>query len=365
MPKQQFDDDVPTQHDAAAVQPQVTAGRMALRPATGSRLEDGSTSGVTAAGPAAIYSDFQVAGLQRTMQREFSRASREPLGIQHGIQHGSGATDQTSEVRGSVVYTDASTQTGLSFHPTGSLGAHIHRGVGIGHGTSILQDTGVRRATSIHPSASASPEEGGEGRSLNRVNAHADLALLASPRGTCLWIIELYPGCVPKALFDALAGCGKIFSVEVFPSGFSCGQATAKVVFWNPQGADNLVARASRGQFIVGGQRPTVVWSRFTTERAPRSDEKSRVLVIEGPSNIVNHEYLKTIVFRFGYQLDDVIPGPKRDNWSCLEYRFSSVVQAEQAMKIISRVREGKHIIRLTERGWGNVQTRFSIDPCE
>ncbi|KAI1117947.1 hypothetical protein F5Y14DRAFT_447356 [Nemania sp. NC0429] len=191
-----------------------------------------------------------------------------------------------------------------------------------------------------------------------------DAARAASPENTCLWIARLSAGCTVKDIFPALAGCGKVISVTISEADLFYDHKAANVVFWDHRGVEALLAMVHAGDFLVKGVRPIVRFNRFLGTSQEES-YKSRVVVVAGPDSVVTRNSLEHQAFDFDYELEDVITRVDLGWWRCLEYRFASVRQAEDAVEAVRHVRERPGTHPMIREDWKEVKVRFGDDPCE
>ncbi|KAH8662417.1 hypothetical protein BX600DRAFT_513256 [Xylariales sp. PMI_506] len=187
-----------------------------------------------------------------------------------------------------------------------------------------------------------------------------------------LWITNLPQQCDVQRLLSKIRGCGKIYATVINPPEVNKGVSTsaAKLVFFEPQGAQHLMQQASLGIFSVSECVPRVTYNRIRT-RAQNPGPESRVLHIEGPKVIVNEEFLHHwFGQRFTYQTEqasilneDASPTGRRR----MEWRFGSYrCQASAAMSFIDK--ERRRTFDTADNSsmllWRQVHTYYGVDPC-
>ncbi|KAK7748488.1 hypothetical protein SLS62_008528 [Diatrype stigma] len=218
----------------------------------------------------------------------------------------------------------------------------------------------------------------------------------------------------PPAL---LRGTGKIYALSVAGPKPQAGIHTscAKLVYWDRSGVDRLFEKLARprggggedsgfeggdgaaaagpgGLFFIarGGQRfrPVVKMNRYKT--APQAaSERSRVVVVEGPSGVVNEARLTAFFAAFfTWAVDDVLVRWRRGGRARLEYRFASHrAQASEAFRRLVQVRAGALSVpgvegegegglvvpveqwarerALERRLWSQITVSWGLDPCD
>ncbi|KAI0521066.1 hypothetical protein F5B22DRAFT_644309 [Xylaria bambusicola] len=183
---------------------------------------------------------------------------------------------------------------------------------------------------------------------------------------TSVWITNLPPNLDHRMLLGSVRNCGKVYAAVVNPPEQGHMTSASKIVFFDVAGAQSLLRQYHDGTFVVNGYMPRVVHNRIRTRARPPSPV-SRVLHIEGPSSIVNREYL-AMLFRSDdiiWQDEVVVQLAGSTDFTRLEWRFGSYrCQAESARHLIDRVK------RVQEEGtwehflWQCVTVNFGVDPC-
>lgn len=210
----------------------------------------------------------------------------------------------------------------------------------------------------IHPKTSITKSRGG-----TFYNPRQDAGRVANSQNTCLWIARLPDGCTLKDLFGALVGCGKIYSANISPADPFYDHPAANVTFWDISGADKLMAKVRQGLFTIKSVTPLVTKNRFRGTSQKQS-HRSRVVVVGGPDTVVNRANLEGQIFEFAYELEDVITRVDHGWWLSLEYRFSSVGQAEDAVAAVRHFKERTDIHPMMQEDCNETKVRFGDDPC-
>ncbi|KAI0009639.1 hypothetical protein F4779DRAFT_617407 [Xylariaceae sp. FL0662B] len=203
----------------------------------------------------------------------------------------------------------------------------------------------------------------------NPENIGADIPEEAS---CSLFIKNLPPDCTMNMLLGAIRNTGKIFQASTIAPDTEHVTTAAKVVFWDPAGADLFLAQVDRGEFIVGDYVPSVK-KNLIRVAAHDPMKASRVFQIQGPSKIINREYLERYFEKhFSYELDDAKVMFHREELGItrIEFRFSSYrAQAAAAWKWAAMAKEGRiEAVGDMERDeidlWGLIDIYWGRDPC-
>ncbi|KAI1413431.1 hypothetical protein F5Y13DRAFT_179536 [Hypoxylon sp. FL1857] len=191
---------------------------------------------------------------------------------------------------------------------------------------------------------------------------------------TSLWLTNLPPDCTHQLLLDSIRDCGKIYAAVINPPVNNPGQygqggahitSASKLVFFDRIGVERLLAKSRAGEFIVGDFVPRLRPNRIrSAARTP--GPQCRVLHIEGPSAIVNEDYLNAFFqSKFTYELERVLTIANCDNKTRQEWRFGSFrCQAESARQAISREKERRNMSELDSLLWSKVTVHYGVDPC-
>ncbi|KAI1087063.1 hypothetical protein F5B19DRAFT_487009 [Rostrohypoxylon terebratum] len=191
---------------------------------------------------------------------------------------------------------------------------------------------------------------------------------------TSLWLTNLPPNCTHQLLLGTIRGCGKIYAAVINPpvisnnrsyNGAQHSTAASKLVFFDRAGLDRLMAKSQAGEFTVGGYVPRLRMNRIRSAARPAGPQ-CRVLHIEGPSCIVNEEYLNQFFqSKFKYELEMVLTLAEHGTHARQEWRFGSYrCQAESARQAINREKLRYTMTDAESRLWSMVQVHFGVDPC-
>ncbi|KAK3985136.1 hypothetical protein QBC44DRAFT_345546 [Cladorrhinum sp. PSN332] len=169
-----------------------------------------------------------------------------------------------------------------------------------------------------------------------------------------LFLVGLPPNLTTTSLLAGIRGMGRVYATHINPPEPDKGHdlSAAKLVFFERADAERFynLANATPGGFTLPGypyHRARVTWNRIRSSEADITGKKSRVLLISGPPEIVNEDYLCAYFDnKLIYQLDQIIncgtfmnnDGPR----ALIEFRFGSYrCQSEAArMALIREFRE-------------------------
>ncbi|KAK3502968.1 hypothetical protein B0T13DRAFT_509691 [Neurospora crassa] len=143
------------------------------------------------------------------------------------------------------------------------------------------------------------------GDATNERNRSADIP---DEQNCSLYITGLPVDVTVRDIFDDIRDIGKVFSLHISPRREGHSRAAAAIVFFTRTAAerfynrfatrDNAAARwggtvPNPGRIL--GRRPVnVVWNQVKAAPFTERDHVTRVLQVEGPSDIVNEEFLLT-----------------------------------------------------------------------
>jgi hypothetical protein len=186
-----------------------------------------------------------------------------------------------------------------------------------------------------------------------------------------LWITNLPTTCTIHSLLTNVRGCGKVYATVINPPDYHKGHLTsaAKLVFFSVDGARALLQQARLGLFIVNGYVPKVVYNRVKTA-AQKPCPECRVIHVEGPSQIVNVEYLSnwfTLTGGFTYEVDSInlLSESQTGGWRRLEWQFGSFrCQAAAAVMRIEQERRNIDVGDYEQSLWRQVTVYYGVDPC-
>ncbi|KAI1396490.1 hypothetical protein F4819DRAFT_504367 [Hypoxylon fuscum] len=181
-----------------------------------------------------------------------------------------------------------------------------------------------------------------------------------------VWITGLPRDITYPALFSKLRGTGKIWSVTIKPPTDFYRNAAAHVEYWHSGGLRRLFQKVIDQQFIIGNARPQVTHSRI--KRGPRLwSDKSRVLIVEGPSEIINYDFLMNFFRdRFEPNVDSfrmlANNGVQAVTWWAFIAYATQSARAEQAILDVQKNRDDRSSEECEL--WDRVQLRYARDPC-
>ncbi|CAJ2501504.1 Uu.00g043570.m01.CDS01 [Anthostomella pinea] len=255
------------------------------------------------------------------------------------------------------------------------------QGLSSGQGVSSDQSVSPGQVTFYSPGPSASqshtqavilpPTSNYRGDPNTPENQCADIP---SDQNVSRFVAGLPPNCTINMLLGSIREIGKVYSSNMVPPDSSFGYSTAgaKIVFWDRAGAHRLDDLWGQGDWYVGTYmlilRPNRI--RMAEHVASRC---SRVLVLHGPSCIVDRHYLTAFFQRlFTFDMNDVVViiEDQVHKVRKLEYRFASYrCQAQFAEKWCREAKHGRQIpwapMSLVERqAWRQVKISWGSDPC-
>ncbi|KAI1337710.1 hypothetical protein F5Y15DRAFT_425707 [Xylariaceae sp. FL0016] len=205
---------------------------------------------------------------------------------------------------------------------------------------------------------------------------------VAPLENTSVFISDLPPTATIKDLLGAVRGIGKIWASNMIPPQGTHVWAAAKVVFWNRAGLEAFWEFQTAGKFLVNGTQPKVVMNRHRSGSFNESSA-SRVLIITGPTDLIDQRYLSSIFGTcFTFDIDEIIDHGV--TWShqdgemnlvavrTLEFRFASYrAQAAWAFNLVRGLqnRRGFDRWQASEREvqlWSNptVRSTWGKDLC-
>ncbi|KAI0965472.1 hypothetical protein F4678DRAFT_333362 [Xylaria arbuscula] len=184
-------------------------------------------------------------------------------------------------------------------------------------------------------------------------------ALIPPENNTSVWITNLPPTCTYANLLGQLRDIGKICATVINPPQQNHTTSAAKIVFFDVEGKNRLLASASEGSFIVDNLLPCVVPNRILTEARPVGPQ-SRVLIITGPRDVVNLHYLCQLFERFcAFDLEYVRTVQHVDGTATMDWAFGSYrCQAERVYGEMMRLKCVSPMFAVVEVRWGR-------DPCD
>lgn len=178
-----------------------------------------------------------------------------------------------------------------------------------------------------------------------------------------LWVKNIPPGCTIRKLLRGITSVGptgRIMYSKIVPPARPDQQWAAKVVFATREEAQRLRGLAQNGGFFMEGRRIWADWNRFFSSSFLALEPITRVLVIEGPTPIVNIAFLDRIFKRKLKKVDteevileEVTAQAGGVPRARIVWRFGSWYdQAETAAQ------------QLQARYPGTVEVGYGLDPC-
>ncbi|KAI1079231.1 hypothetical protein F5B20DRAFT_590926 [Whalleya microplaca] len=181
----------------------------------------------------------------------------------------------------------------------------------------------------------------------------------------CVFVAGLPKWCSARDLVQQIRGCGNVYEINIKPANEQHRSTAAQVIFWEASGATRLIEKCSSGSIVIASHQARALRSMIRV--APRGPSRAtRVLIIKGPSVVVNRPFLESFVFtRFDYSLEEVVQHTGATA-QYLEYRFVSFRgQAERAMTAIQSWKARRNLMTTRGRGiWEQVEAYWGQDPC-
>ncbi|KXX80607.1 hypothetical protein MMYC01_202678 [Madurella mycetomatis] len=183
-------------------------------------------------------------------------------------------------------------------------------------------------------------------------------AAIPAEQNCSLFVVGLAPDLTTHELLSGIRGVGRVYATHINPPDPARGHlgSAAKVVFFERAGAERFYDLYSAFGFSTPRSphlRARVTWNRIRSAEVDVGGHKSRVLLVSGPPDIVNQQFLMSYLDnKMQYQVDDVLhrgANPDRTR-VLLEFRFGSFrCQAEAARMAL--VREFRDLGVLCEYG--------------
>ncbi|KAI1493809.1 hypothetical protein F5X96DRAFT_676824 [Biscogniauxia mediterranea] len=200
--------------------------------------------------------------------------------------------------------------------------------------------------------------------------------------GNCsVYITNLPPDCTVNMLLSNIRNIGKIYASHVNPPTLTHSTAAAKIIFWDRASTLRFMHLSRRGRWTVGGYTPFVRYNRVSAPAQPES-QRSRVIQIRGPADLLSEEYLKRVFNVYcTFEMDSVSRTALTTGDVQFEFRFSSYrAQAATAYKVCGalRTRDPQNLTCssgdnpdfntwMTEAeltNWARVRVHWAADPC-
>ncbi|EHK49287.1 hypothetical protein TRIATDRAFT_49252 [Trichoderma atroviride IMI 206040] len=180
---------------------------------------------------------------------------------------------------------------------------------------------------------------------------------LAPEQNCALWLTNLPAGTSTHQLLKAIRNVGRVWCTYVnYPDFHAHSTAAAKVVFFTPEAAQQLLSISWTRGLFVEGQRVKVSYNRIKYGSHPVAGRMSRVLIITGHADFVNEAALtKFFKDRFIFQLDEVTELIRAGGRAVMEFKFGSYRCQSQMGKMSLE----------KDRPRGLEKVEFGDDPCE
>lgn len=183
-----------------------------------------------------------------------------------------------------------------------------------------------------------------------------------SDNNAALWVKNLPPGCTIRQLIRGITSVGptgRILFSKIVPPFRPTHQWAAKVVFATREEAQRLRGLAQKGEFIMEGRRIWADWHRYFSSSFLALEPITRVLIIEGPKNIVNIYNLDRMFQKELKKVDteevimnELPTGADGVRRRSIVWRFGSWYdQAETAVQQL-------------EAKYPGIEVRYGLDPC-
>lgn len=225
-----------------------------------------------------------------------------------------------------------------------------------------MDPSASKQPTRTLPTSSILPQ--GDFTNLHTINMDNDFQP-HNPldHNAALWLKNVPPGCTIRDLIRAITSVGptgRILYTKIMPPERLNQTWAAKVVYATREEARRLRALAQRNLFIMEGRRIWADWNRQLSTSFRAIEPLSRVVIIEGPSHIINTRSLERLFNRRLRKFDTeevlVEENLVRNGYSkraTVVWRFGSwYYQAETAVEV------------LQEQYPATVDVRYGLDPC-
>lgn len=186
---------------------------------------------------------------------------------------------------------------------------------------------------------------------------NASAEYLAPEENCALWLTNLPPGVSIYQLLKSIRNVGRVWCSYInYPDFLNHQTAAAKVVFFTPEAAQQLLSVSWTRGLYVEGYRVKVSHNRIKYGKNAIAGKMSRVLIITGHAEFVNEATLsKFFKDRFIYQLDEVTQLIRAGGRAVVEFKFGSYRCQSQMGKMSLE----------KDRPFGLEKVEFGDDPCE
>ncbi|KAL7921879.1 hypothetical protein ACQKWADRAFT_327437 [Trichoderma austrokoningii] len=222
---------------------------------------------------------------------------------------------------------------------------------------AVMQQTPSRAFTTNHPAGASSTSKFSSRYHGMHTETNASAEHLTPEQNCALWLTNLPSGVSIHQLLKSIRNVGRIWCSYInFPDFSTHATAAAKVVFFTPEAAQQLLSDSWTRGLYVEGQRVRVSHNRIKYASHATSGRMSRVLIITGHADFVNEATLtKFFKDRFIFQLDQVTHLISAGERSVIEFRFGSYRCQSQMGKMSLE----------KDRPYGLEKVEFGDDPCE
>jgi hypothetical protein len=188
-------------------------------------------------------------------------------------------------------------------------------------------------------------------------DTNASAEHLAADENCALWLTNLPPGVSIHHLLTAIRNVGRVWCSYVnYPDYITHQTAAAKVVFFTPEAAQQLLSVSWTHGLFIQGYRVKVSHNRIKYGSHAITGKMSRVLIITGHADFVNEASLtKFFKDRFIFQIDEVVELIKAGGRAVVEFKFGSYRCQSQMGKMSLE----------KDRPIGLEKIEFGDDPCE
>ena len=189
----------------------------------------------------------------------------------------------------------------------------------------------------------------------NETNASAEH--IGDAQNCAIWLTNLPPDITYTELLRLIMGTGRIWCTYINePDYISHKTAAAKVVYFTPDAAQRLLAKAWTIGISLRGHTVKAAHNRIKTEAHPVIGKTSRVLIITGSDSFATEEnlaaYFKNL---FIFQLDSTKTLIREGGVAVMEWRFGSYrCQAQMGKMALEK-----------DKPEGFLKVEFGDDPCE
>ncbi|KAM0464910.1 hypothetical protein ACHAPV_001901 [Trichoderma viride] len=222
---------------------------------------------------------------------------------------------------------------------------------------AVMQQTPSRAFTADFPPYAPSTAKFSSRYHGMHTETNASAEHLTPDQNCALWLTNLPAGTTTFKLLRSIRNVGRVWCSYVnYPDFQAHSTAAAKVVFFTPEAAQQLLSISWTRGLFVEGQRVKVSHNRIKYGSHPVAGRMSRVLIITGHADFVNEAALtKFFKDRFIFQLDEVTELIRAGGRAVMEFKFGSYRCQSQMGKMSLE----------KDRPRGLEKVEFGDDPCE